>query len=294
MQDTEDIKSEYVVKNQENSYPQALLQAIIRQGSGQVSQFRIASRQTSELALVIPMLKNLEKGSLLLADDLYNSYLHFCLILMQGCHIIVPGKRKKRYGVIRQISEKDQIVEVCKTNRPAYVTKEQWKKMPDKILLRRIEYTYPTKNGLETAILYTTILDERITSAEITLKYSMRWHIEICIREVKTIMDINVLRSKTKEMLFKELLIALTAYNLVRKVIAKAAGKGGFSPQKDTCTVYEVRGIFPKFNSIGNTVFLDKRGRVLFKKSPGRYRVLRTQYKYGRTDGTNKKTSNPA
>ena len=74
LQDTKDIKSEYTVKNQEDSYPQALLQALIRQGSGQISQFRIASRQTSELILVVPMIKNLEQGSLLLADDLYNSY----------------------------------------------------------------------------------------------------------------------------------------------------------------------------------------------------------------------------
>ena len=60
-------------------------------------------------------------------------------------------------------------------------------------------------------------------------------------------MDINVLRSKSREMLFKELLIALTAYNLVRKIIAKAAEKGGFSPQKDTCTVYEVLVLRTKY-----------------------------------------------
>ena len=89
-------------------------------------------------------------------------------------------------------------------------------------------------------------------------------------------MDINVLRSKSREMLIKELLIALTAYNLVRKVIAKSADKVGFSPQKD---------IFPKFNSAGSTIFLDKRGRVLFKKSPGRY---------GYAVRTNQQASNPA
>jgi hypothetical protein len=262
LQDTKDIKSEYTVKNQEASYPQALLQAFIRQSSGQVSQFKIASRQTSELTLVVPMIQKLEQNSLLLADDLYNSYYHFCLILLQGCHMIVPGKRARNYKFIRKISENDMIVEVSKTKRPAYVSKDQWKKLPDKILLRRIEYSYPTKDGLEQAVLYTTILDEKITASEIVTKYSMRWDIEISIREVKTIMNINVLRSKSREMLFKELLIALTAYNLVRKVIAKSADKVGFSPQRD---------IFPKFNSSGSTIFLDKRGRVFCKKSPGRY-----------------------
>jgi hypothetical protein len=275
MQDTEDIKSEYFVKNMEDSYPQALLQSFIRQGSGQVSQFAIASRQTSELTLVIPMIKNLEENSLLLADDLYNSYYHFCLILLNKCHIIVPGKRSRNYRIISKISENDQIVEVSKpSSRPDYVSKEEWKKLPNKIILRRIEYSYPTKKGLEQAILYTSILDAKIISSEIIIKYSMRWDIEISIREIKTIMDINVLRSKSKEMALKELYIALTAYNLVRKVIAKSADKVGFSPQKD---------IFPKFNSSGRTVFLDKRGRVLYKKSPGRY---------GKIDKTNQQTSN--
>jgi len=49
LQDTEDIKSQYVVKSQEESYPQALLQVLIRQGSGQISQFSVGSRQQSEL-----------------------------------------------------------------------------------------------------------------------------------------------------------------------------------------------------------------------------------------------------
>jgi len=67
--------------------------------------------------------------------------------------MIVPGKRARNYKIVRNISENDLIVEAPKTKRPAYVSKDQWKKLPDKILLRRIEYTYPTKNGLEQAVL---------------------------------------------------------------------------------------------------------------------------------------------
>jgi hypothetical protein len=49
------------------------------------------------------MIRKLEEGSLLLADDLYNSYYHFSLIRSHGCHVIVPGKRKRRYAVKREI-----------------------------------------------------------------------------------------------------------------------------------------------------------------------------------------------
>ena len=69
LQDTDDIRKEYVVKGQESSYPQALLQALIRQGSGQISQFFLSSRHQSELSLIIPMIKKLEKNSLGLSKN---------------------------------------------------------------------------------------------------------------------------------------------------------------------------------------------------------------------------------
>ena len=77
LQDTPGIKGQYAVKGQEDSCPQALLQVMIRQGTGQVKRFAVGSRQTSEPALVLPMLAELEEGDLLLADDPYNSYFHF-------------------------------------------------------------------------------------------------------------------------------------------------------------------------------------------------------------------------
>ena len=42
--------------------------------------------------------------------------------------------------------------------RPEYVPKEEWENLPKDILMRRISYQYQTKGGLETAILYTTII----------------------------------------------------------------------------------------------------------------------------------------
>jgi hypothetical protein len=275
LQDTEDIKKEYSVQGMESSYPQALLQVLIRQGSGQINQFALSSRQQSELRLVIPMITKLERNSLLLADDLYNTYYHFYLILRQKCHIIVPGKRDRNYKVMRNISDNDQIVEITKTVRPDYVSEQEWENIPKTILLRRITYSYPTKSGMEKAVLFTTILDKKITSADIVAKYTRRWDIEISIRETKTLMDVNVLRSKSVDMMQKELLIALTAYNLVRKIIAMTADNVGFFPQEN---------IFQKCAPFGRSILLDKKGRVFFKWSPGRY---------GYTDGTNRQTSNP-
>ena len=191
-----------------------------------------------------------------------STYYHFCLIHEQQCHMIVPGKRDRKYKVIDTICDNDQIVEISKTVRPDYVSQADWDKLPKNILLRRICYDYPTKNGMESSVLYTTILDKTISAADIVAKYTMRWDIEISIREIKTLMDINILRSKSRDMLFKELITALTAYNMVRKIIAESADQVGFPPQND---------IFQKCSPFGRNVLLDKKGRVFFKWSPGRY-----------------------
>jgi hypothetical protein len=135
--------------------------------------------------------------------------------------------------------------------------------LPEDILLRRISYQYPTRDGLQTAILYTTILDKKIEKTEIVLKYSSRWDMEICIREIKTLMDINVLRAKSPDMLEKELTASLIAYNFVRYTIAKSVENTDFSPQ---------RNIFYECTPSHRNVLLDKKGRVFNRRSSGRTR----------------------
>ncbi|MDR1380216.1 MAG: transposase, partial [Tannerella sp.] len=207
--------------------------------------------------------------------DLYNSYFHFCTVMERNSHIIVPGKRERKYTVIKKITENDLIVEIKKGNCPDYVSREDWAALPASLIMRRISYEYPTKEGLETAVLYTTITDESIDSASIVQKYEKRWDIEISIREIKTLMDINVLRSKSGGMLKKELGIALAAYNPVRKIIAMSAEKAAFPPEGN---------IFQKCAPTDRPVFLDKRGRVFCKFSTGRPR---------KSVNTNKPPNNP-
>jgi hypothetical protein len=183
LQDTEEIREKYPAIENIGMFPQALLQVFIRQGRGQVHNFELGSRKISELELVLPMIKNMQANDLLLADDLYNTYYHFNLVQQQKGQIIVPGKRLRNYTVVKIISEGDEIVKINKPHKcPNYIPQAEWENLPKSILLRRISYQYQTKDGIETAILYTTIVDETIEKAEIILKYTSRWDIEICIR----------------------------------------------------------------------------------------------------------------
>ncbi len=105
------------------------------------------------------------------------------------------------------------------------------KKLPETILMRRLSFEDPMNPGKE-YVMFTSIMDEKIRMAEIVSKFFTRWDIEISIREIKTLMDINVVRSKKPDLVMKELLTALTAYNLMRKIIAKTTENSGFSPKE--------------------------------------------------------------
>lgn len=263
LQDTKQIREHFPLEHDgDKGFPQALLQTIIMQGSGQVCDIEIGHRKQSELELAVPLLKKLPAGSLLLADDLYCCYAIFCMVINQGVHLIVPGKRARNFKVLKTISKGDRIVELRKPARKSsWISKEQWKAMPETVTMRRITFPSPEGPGKE-LVQYTTLTDEQITAGEITLKYFTRWDIEITIREIKTVMGINVIRGKTEDMVFKEISVALTAYNMLRKVIAESVDNTDFSPQS-----HFVQECFKDHTDL----LIDKKGRVYHHWSGGRY-----------------------
>ena len=263
MQDTEDLQKLYSVKHTDkeasvDNYPQGLVQAIIEQGSGFIHDYALSNRHTSELFLIYQLMQSIPKNSLLLADDLYNCFAIFALASKYGFDLIVPGKRVKNYTVIEVIAQGDEIVEVKKNEHPKWLNKSEI--LPNKILLRRISFLSP--DGVNTMVIYTTLLDKNIPSCEIVLKYFTRWDIEITIREVKTIMDVNVLRGKTDDIVRKELISAFIAYNLIRKLILQSTKETAFSPETD---------IIQEFFESNKDILIDRKGRVYTKWSPGRH-----------------------
>jgi Transposase DDE domain len=262
MQDTPGIPEKYrVQKNADGTmqgYPQGLLQVLTQHGTGFISNYRIFGRSESELDAIVEML-DLPEQSLILADDLYNCYTLFCLLMERGIDVIVPDKKERPYRVVKQIAPGDEIVEISKPHHKIRLLIEG-QVLPSTIQLRRISYKDP-EHPEEQRVLLTTIFDETIERQEFIHKFHTRWDIEVSIREIKTIMGINIARSKTEEMVFREIGVALLAYNLVRKIVAKSASQTPFSPETD---------LFQKLYSTYTPSLVDRKGRVYSRWSPGR------------------------
>ncbi|MFH0735727.1 MAG: IS4 family transposase, partial [bacterium] len=233
MQDTKELRETYDSKRTDaiyqEAYPKGIIQAIIQQGNGIIHDYMLANRHESELSLIYKLINSIPSKSVLLADDLYNTFAIFSLAREKNFDIIVPGKRKRNYKVIRQIAEGDEIIEIKRTRQPDWLPEEE--KLPEEIVLRRLEFL--SLDGTRPMVIYTTILNKNIPKSDIILKYFTRWDIEITIREVKTIMDINILRGKTENIVEKELVSAFIAYNLIRKLIVQSTKETAFSPERD-------------------------------------------------------------
>jgi len=272
MQDTPSIRSEYEVKYKgkgNQGYPQALLEGVIERGTGQVLGFKIANRHLSELPLFYELMDELPSASILLLDDLYNCFEILAKSKRLGIELVVPAKRERHYQVLEVITKGDEIIQIkTPKNRSKWLEKNE---PAQKITVRRITCISPQGTPY---ILHTTILDKQIDKEEIQQLYLSRWDIEISIREIKTIMNVNILRSKTPEMALKELFVSLATYNLIRKMIYQSIKDMAFPPEEDF--------IYQSY-TFNQNFLVDKKGRVYNRWSTGRRGIEKSHTKTSTT-----------
>jgi len=68
---------------------------------------------------------------------------------------------------------------------------------------------------------------EQFSKDDIAAMYRQRWQAELDLRSIKSVMQMDVLRCQTPDMVRKEVWIHLLAYNLLRSVMCAAPRKKG-------------------------------------------------------------------
>lgn len=88
----------------------------------------------------------------------------------------------------------------------------------------------PHQNEPVTVYLFTN--DTESSAEELTQIYTARWNIETDLRSLKQSVGLETPKSRSVDMLSKEIVLAIAAYNLIRVMMAQAAQKVGLEPRR--------------------------------------------------------------
>lgn len=97
----------------------------------------------------------------------------------------------------------------------------------------RLIYVRLERKGFRSQDLYlfTTLMDREVFSLQKLVQiYGLRWQVEVDLRFVKTSLELNTLEGKSVDIIRKDLLVGLLAYNLVRLFMLAGARRAHVLP----------------------------------------------------------------
>jgi len=204
----------------------ARLTLIILAGFDGVWDYRLDHFRTSEDAQLHQMWDGLPSGSICIFDRQLSSFYNLYKLQQRGIDSITPlHQARDPHKLISQgkpIGPNQWLVELN-------LRQQRHKKYGEAILPRqlpvrliRLQFLYRGKPKF--TWLVTTLLDpNRYPPTDIIKLYRDRWGIETRLGELKTTLQMNILRSKGSQAARYEVAATVLAYNLLRTVIQQAA-----------------------------------------------------------------------
>jgi hypothetical protein len=211
-------------------FPFLRIVALFSLASGALLAQATGSLHTGELRLWLELLPALRPGDILLADRAYGLYVVAALVRAAGVDLIstVPSRRRKVdfRKAKKRLGPRDALFVWKKSARgSALLDAPHWSALPEELTVRLLRVQIQ-RRGFSTQhfFIVTTLLDPALyPAAEIVAAHARRWRLEMTLDDLKTTLGMEQLRCQKPAMVQKELLIFLTAHNLIRWLMATAA-----------------------------------------------------------------------
>lgn len=241
MPDTPENQKEYPQQSGQKKglgFPIMRIVGLISLSCGSVLDVAMApyrGKKTGETTLLRKLSNPLKAGDILLADAIYSNYWTIALLLKLGVDIVShhDGRRQVDFRKGQRLGRCDHVVTWDKPQRPSWMSKGLYHGLPEQLSIRELKVEVRQKGfRCDHVDLVTTLVDaERYSKVELATAYRCRWHAELDLRSIKQVMQMDVLRCKSPEMVRKEVWMHLLAYNLIRKLMVQAAETVGLSPR---------------------------------------------------------------
>ena len=117
----------------------------------------------------------------------------------------------------------DHLVTWAKPPRPEWMDEETYAQIPDEMTVRELRFKVQQPGfRVDNVVLVTTMLDATMyTKDELADLYLQHGMLNWVFAPIKDVLQMDVLRCKSPEMVEKEIWMHLLAYNLIRGVMAK-------------------------------------------------------------------------
>lgn len=219
------------VQAPEPNFPMMRVVVLFSLLSGAILSLVSGDLRTAELPMLYPMLSQFASNDILLGDRGFGNFVLLALLshLKLGIDFIgrsarhVDGRRR-----LQRLGKDDWLVVWEKGPNPSpWLPQPIWRALPKEITVRIVRGRCHVKGfRVRRVTLVTTLLDaERYPAREILQAYLRRWRLEMCLDDLKTTLEMEMLRSRSPEMLQKEVYTHLIAHNLIRCTMAQAAAE---------------------------------------------------------------------
>ncbi len=263
MPDTPDLHAAFGQSGQQAQgcgFPTAHLLVQFHAYTGYLINVMPGPLRTHDLADLTWTHRGLRAGDVVAGDRAFCSYAHLAMRHQRGVfslfrahqRLIISFKprrkhvapnrqpRKAEAGLphsrwLRRLGRDDQLVEYVKPAEcPAWMDSQEYESLPSSLVVRevRVPIRTPTCRVRELTLV-TTLLDRRRYPPEVLARlYEKRWGVEVNLRHLKQTLRMDVLRCETWQGVWKELLVFVLVYNLVRRVMVEAARQQEVEPER--------------------------------------------------------------
>lgn len=224
-------------------FPTGQLLGLFSLATGHLTRFVFCSWKAHEAPLARELVGWVDPGEVMLADRAFCSWGLLALFQRKGVDVVVRLHQARKTKLGR--------VHWPKPQRQGPWERSLWAELPAELTLRVVRFRVEVPGfRTETITLVTTLLDETAFPDEaIGTLFRRRWQVELCFRDLKTTLGLDVLGTRTPAMIAKEIHLQAIAYNLVRALMLEAARQHDVPPSRLSFkgTVGALRAFAPLF-----------------------------------------------
>jgi hypothetical protein len=211
-------------------FPLTRIVTIISLATGVVRDLAMGpykGKETGETALFRTLLEILAAGEIVVGDRYFASFFMLAGLMQRKVDGLFRMHQRRKFDFRRgrRLGVEDHVVTWTKPQRPQWMDEETYTRMPDEMTVRELRFKVEQPGfRVDELVLVTTMLDAtEYSKEELADLFLQRWNIELDLRSIKDVLQMDVLRCKSPEMVEKEIWMHLLAYNLIRGVMAQAA-----------------------------------------------------------------------